>query len=493
MVFRGRDHPGNVTQFKGWDGPVNGGWYTGPSTSDRPDRLRLRPGNERTIVNAVYNRIALDVASVETHHAMIDENEFYKEAVKDSLEEILNVEANVDQTAMAYAVDLVMSMFDEGVVAEVPIESEWVPWSEDDREHEMEDNSGPLLSSAQPSMLPAPKPPGNRVPSSRVTGGTWQGGSRSIAVVRPEAVGPMMGLDLNVHPKGQKRAIWQMRTARIVEWKPQTVIVECYDERTGRKERIEVCKRECCIHENPFYSIMNERNSIFTRLVRKLTVLDSVDNNLGSDKLNLIMQLPYIIRTEAKKAEARDRLKELETQLKDSPHGIGYVDGTEKIIQLNRPLENNLQGQIEWLTNLFFSQLGITQEILNGSADDKTMTNYMTRCVGVILEGICQERTRKLLTKEQRRSGEAIVYVQDPLRLIPVTGLADIFDKLSRNSILSPNECRGTLGFKPSDEPAADQLGNRNMPMQDTPEGQNPKLLPEPAQEEPSGPGTVPQ
>lgn len=400
-VFRGRDHP-HVTQFKGWDTPIGGGWYAGPSTADRPDRMRLRSSNERTIVNAAYNRIALDVARVEIHHAKVDDNEFFVEAIPGDLEDLFNVEANLDQTSMAYMIDLVMSMFDEGVVAEVPIDF--------DAPQRLDGTCGSTPSD-----------------------------------------------------------IRQIRTGKVVEWRPQEVTVECYDERTGQKERIPMGKREICIQENPFYSVMNEKNGIYQRLIRKLNVLDAVDQNYSSDKLNLIMQLPYIVRTDVKRAEAEQRLKDVEAQLQKSQHGIAWVDGTEKIIQLNRPVENNLQTQVEWLTELFFSQLGITQEILNGTADEKAMANYMDRCVGIVLESICSERKRKWLTKEQRENGESIVYVQDPLRLIPATSLADIFDKLSRNAILSPNECRGVLGYKPSEDPAANKLVNRNMPMSETP------------------------
>lgn len=416
-VFRGRDHP-HVTQFKGWDTPIGGGWYAGPSTADRPDRMRLRSSNERTIVNAAYNRIALDVARVEVHHAHVDANEFFVEAIPGDLEDLFNVEANLDQTSMAYMIDLVMSMFDEGVVAEVPIDFD----------------AEPRLDGACGST-----------PSD----------------------------------------IRQIRTGKITEWRPQEVTVECYDERTGRKEQIAMGKREICIQENPFYSVMNEKNSIYQRLIRKLNVLDAVDQNYSSDKLNLIMQLPYIVRTDVKRAEAEQRLKDVESQLQKSQHGIAWVDGTEKIIQLNRPVENNLQTQVEWLTNLFFSQLGITQEILNGTADEKAMANYMDRCVGIVLESICSERKRKWLTKEQREDGESIVYVQDPLRLIPATSLADIFDKLSRNAILSPNECRGVLGYKPSEDPAANQLVNRNMPMSETPNAQTNDAIERPAAETP--------
>lgn len=423
MAFRGRDHPrdaGHVTQFKGWDSPMYGagkiGTYTGPSTSDRPDRLRMRPGNERTIVNAVYNKIALDVAKVEIHHAKVDANEFFTESINDELENLFTVETNLDQTSMAYTVDLVMSMFDEGVVAEVPVN----------------------FNSADPYRL---NDPAGSTPTE----------------------------------------IEELRLGRIVTWKPREVEVELYDARSGQKQRIPMGKREVCIIENPFYSVMNQKNSIYQRLIRKLSVLDAVDQNYSSDKLNMIMQLPYIVRTDVQRQTANRRVKEVEEQLKNSNLGIAYVDGTEKIIQLNKPLENNLMAQVEWLTNLFFSQLGITQEILNGTADEKAMSNYLDRCVGTILEAICAERRRKLLTREQRENGESIVYVQDPLRLIPATSLSDIFDKLSRNAILSPNECRGVLGYKPSEDPSANQLVNRNMPISETPGSEGKEKLAEPS------------
>ena len=435
-VFRGRDRPGNLAGTQTW--------YTGPSSSEQVSRRRLTPGNERSIANAVYNRIALDVARVEVHHARVDDNDFYQEPIKDSLEELFTVEANLDQNSMAYTIDLVMSLFDEGTVAEVPIEQEWVEYERPAPEDLLGDNM------AQSDLARA---------SLR---------NRNFEVL-PKEFSYLIPGGLDTPKPGKKREIYQIRTGKIVTWKPQTVIVEIYDERTGKKEQVEVGKREICIHDNPFYSVMNERNSVYQRLVRKMNVLDVVDNNLGSDKLNMVLQLPYIVRTDVKKAEANARIKDLENQLKNSPHGLAYVDGTEKIIQLNRPVENNLQAQIEWLTKLFFSQLGITEEILNGTADENTMSNYMNRCVGVVLEAICAERKRKLLTKDQRDDGESIVYVQDPLQLIPATSLSDIFDKLSRNAILSPNECRGTLGYKPSKDPSANQLVNRNMPVSETP------------------------
>ena len=396
-VFRGRDHPGNVTQFTpGYGTGQASPWYGGPSTSDRPDRLKMKPGNEKTIITSVYNRIALDVAAVEFHHAIIDENENFTEIVPGDLEDFMNVEANIDQTSMDYTVDLVMSLFDEGVIAEVPVIFE----RNDD---------------------------------------------------------------------GSFKSIDEVRLGKITEWRPTEVRVQVYNQLTGNKEDVVMGKREISIIENPFYSVMNTKNSIFQRLTRKLAVLDAVDEKFTSDKLNMIIQLPYIVRTDAQRTAARNRLQEMEGQLTESKLGITYVDGTEKVIQINRPLENNLQSQIEWLTELFFSQLCITEEILNGTADEKTMTNYMNRVVGTICDAIVAERKRKLLTKEQRKNRESIVYTQDPFRLIPVTQIADIGDKMTRNAILSPNEVRGMIGYKPSDDPTSDQLVNRNMPVDQTP------------------------
>lgn len=391
VAFRGRDHPRK-------------GWYdSGPSSSERADRRRRSPGSERTIANAVFTRIALDVASVEIHHAKVDENDTFEDVIKDELEEIFTVEANIDQSANDYMIDLVVSMFDEGCVAEVPVD--------------------------------------------------WDDGSRhnTNALITGEE-----------HPV---RTIYQIRTGKIVEWKPEWILVDCYNQQTGQHEQVPMMKRECSIITNPFYNVMNERNSVFQRLTRKLMVLDAIDQNYSSDKLNMIFQLPYIVRGETKRKEAGNRMSELESQLKNSPHGIAWIDGTEKVIQLNRPLENNLLAQVEWLTNQFYSQLGITQEIMNGTADEKTMANYMSRTVGVVLKAICNERRRKFLTKEQRDNNESIIYVQDPLKLVPVTNIADIFDKLTRNAILSPNESRGVLGYKPSKDPGSDKLMNRNMPV----------------------------
>ena len=401
-VFRGRDRPSNPISNQYPFELGNPGWYGGMSSYDRPDRFVSRHNGEQAITDAILTRIALDVAGVQIHHAKVDENGTYQETVKGSLEELFTVEANIDQSWHSYMVDLVRNLFDEGVIAEVPVDMD------------VDENPATM----EPSRI---------------------------------------------------NEIYELRVGRIVEWRPRHIQVECYNEESGRKEQITMGKRECAIIENPFYGVMNEKNSVFQRLSRKLRVLDAIDENYGSDKLNMIFQMPYMIRGEAKKAEAKGRIQELENQLKSSEHGIAYIDGTEKVIQLNRPLENNLQAQVEWLTNLGYSQLGMTPEIMNGTADEKTMANYMNRVVGTVLDAICAERRRKWLTKEQRENGESILYLQDPLKLVPMTSLADIFDKLGRNAIISPNESRGKLGFKPSQDPESNKLINRNMPVDKTP------------------------
>ena len=414
-AFRGRDHPGtdwsnpemwgrkrHVTQFDpgygnggGWNGPGSG-----PGSSDRPDRLRLKSVNEKTIVAAVYNRIALDVANVEFHHALIDENDMFKESIPGSIEDDFNLEANIDQPPQSYMIDLVMSLFDEGVVAEATVDCD-------------RDEDGSITDE-----LPL-----------------------------------------------------QLRTGKIVEWRPQEVKINLYDETRGQKQDVLLPKRETCIIENPFFAVMNHKNSIAQRLTRKMALLDLVDEKLGSDKLNMVLQLPYIVRTDTQRDTARARIKEMQEQLDGNKLGITYVDGTEKIIQLNRPIENNLQSQVEWLTDLFLAQLCITKEILNGTADSKVMANYMQRCIGVVCAAIVQERRRKLLTKAQRDEGQSIVFVQDPFKLIPVTELADLMDKTNRGGIMSPNEWRSVIGYKPSEDETANMLVNRNMPMNQTPEG----------------------
>ena len=375
--------------FRGRDRPLTYGY--GESSWTRPDRVQLRSGSERTIITAIYNRIAMDVASHKVEHVLVDENGRYLSNIQDGLNNCLTLEANLDQTSRAFLQDVVLSMFDEGCVAIVPTDAD----------------------------------------------------------IDPE--------------KSTSFDIRSMRVAKIVQWYPQDIRVEVYDENTGRKVERNYSKKVVAIIENPFYAVMNQPNSILQRLIRKMALLDQIDEQAGAGKLDLIIQLPYIIKSDARRAQAEARRKDIEHQLKDSKYGIAYTDGTERITQLNRPLENNLMGQIEYLINTLYSQLGITPEILNGTADEKTMLNYNTRTVEPILSAITDEMKRKFLSKTARTRGHSIMFNNDPFRLVPISNIADIADRFTRNEILSPNEVRGIIGFKPNNDPQSDELRNRNI------------------------------
>lgn len=362
----------------------------GISYGYRPDRIRLTRGNERSIVNAVYNRIAIDVASIDVKHVKTDENDVFIEEIYSFLNDVLQTEANIDQTGRNLMIDAVISLLDEGVIAIVPV----------DIDEDEETDSFDVLS---------------------------------------------------------------LRVAKIIQWYPEHVKVRVYNEKTGYKQDIVINKRSVCIVENPFYSVMNEPNSTLQRLIRKLNLLDAIDEQTGSGKLDIIIQLPYVIKTEARKKQAEDRRKDIEAQLAGSKYGIAYTDGTERITQLNRPAENNLLTQIEYLTSMLYSQLGITEEVLNGTADEKTMLNYYNRTIEPIMSAIVDEMKRKLLTWNARKEGQSIKFFRNPFKLVPVTEMAEIADKFGRNEILTPNEIRGIVGFKPSDDPQANELRNRNI------------------------------
>ena len=279
-----------------------------------------------------------------------------------------------------------------------------------------------------------------------------------------EGVVAIVPVDTTINPeKSGSFDILSMRTGKIKEWYPEHVSVELYNEKTGRKEDLLLPKNTIGIIENPLYAVMNEPNSTLQRLIRKLNLLDVIDEQSGSGKLDLIIQLPYVIKTPARKQQAEERRRDIEMQLAGSKYGIAYTDGTEKITQLNRPVENNLMKQIEYLTNMLYSQLGLTQEILNGSADEKTMLNYYNRTIEPIVSSIVDEMKRKFLTKTARTQGQSIVYFRNPFKLVPVAELAEISDKLTRNEIASSNEIRQIIGWKPSDEPGADELRNKNL------------------------------
>ena len=257
--------------------------------------------------------------------------------------------------------------------------------------------------------------------------------------------------------------IFSIRTGKIVEWRPQHVKVRVYDERTGRKEDITISKSSVAIVENPLYAVINEPNSTMQRLIRKLSLLDVTDEQTASGKLDLIIQLPYIIKTEARRQQAEQRRKDIEMQLAGSKYGIAYTDGTEHITQLNRSVENNLMKQVEYLTSMLYSQLGITQTILDGTADEKTMINYYTRTIEPIVSSIVDEMKRKFLTKTARSQRQSIEFFRDPFKLVPVNDIAEIADKFTRNEILTSNEIRQIVGMKPSNDPKADELINSNI------------------------------
>ena len=363
---------------------------SGMSYTYRPDRVRFSRGNERSIVTSVYNKIAMDVAAVDIRHCRIDKNSRYIEDINSDLNTCLTLEANIDQTHRSFRQDVVMSMFDEGAVAIVPIEA---------------------------------------------TGD------------------PMLGTAFDIK---------SMRVAKIVEWFPRSIKVEVYNEWTGRKEKLIYPKKSVAIVENPLYSVINEPNSTMKRLIRKLNLLDAIDEQSGSGKLDLIIQLPYVVKGELKEQQAEKRKNAIIDQLK-GPYGIAYIDGTEKVTQLNRPVENNLMKQIEYLTNMLYSQIGITPAIMDGTADEKTMLNYNNRTIEPIVAAIVDAMKRSFLSKTARSQGQTIMAFRDPFKLVPINNIAEIADKFTRNEILTSNEIRQIIGFKPSDDPKADKLINSNI------------------------------
>ena len=364
--------------------------YTGTGASYRPDRPRLTRGNERSIVTAVYNRIALDVAAIDIRHCRLDGDGRFEEEISSGLNNCLSLEANIDQTHRAFIQDVVMSLLDEGCIAIVPVDTTLNP-----------DNTSSF-------------------------------------------------------------DVLTMRVGKIKEWYPKYVRVEVYNELTGQKEDIKVPKSTVGIVENPLYAVVNEPNSTLQRLIRKLNLLDVIDEQSGSGKLDLIIQLPYLVKTDARREQAEKRRKDIEDQLK-GPYGIAYTDGTERITQLNRPVENNLMKQIEYLTSMLFSQLGITQSILDGTADEQTMLNYYSRTIEPIVSAIADEMKRKFLSKTARTQGQTVTYFRDPFKLVPINNVAEIADKFTRNEIMTSNEIRQEIGLKPSKDPKADKLINSNI------------------------------
>lgn len=367
----------------------------GAGYSIRPDRVRLRLGNERTIISSINTRIAIDAASTTIQHVRLDENGRFIDVIHSGLNECLNVRANIDQTGRAFIQDLVLTMIDEGCAAVVPVDT----------------TINPAIS--------------------------------------------------------ESYDIRSLRVGTITQWYPDSVRIKLYNDRDGRKTEITLPKKMVAIVDNPFYTIMNEPNSTLRRLTHKLSLLDATDEQTASGKLDMIIQLPYLVKGEARKKQADDRRKELERQLVESKYGIGYIDGTERITQLNRSLENNLMKQIEYLTSMLYSQLGLTQSVLDGTANEEELTNYYNRTIEPIVSAIVNEFNTKFLTKTARSQHQTIFYFRDPFRLVPVAKLAEIADKFTRNEIMSSNEFRQIIGMKASEDPRADELRNKNMPSQD--------------------------
>lgn len=363
----------------------------GPSNSIRPDRVRLTRGNERSIVTAIINRIAMDCAAIKIEHVEVDDDDRFTDIIDSGLNYCLNTEANIDQTGRNLKQDIFMSMFDEGCVAVVPVET-------------------------------------------------------TVSIFNTSAFG-----------------IEQLRTGKIVEWYPQHVKINLYNERTGRKEDVILPKKSVAIIENPLYAVMNEPNSTLQRLMRKLALLDYVDEQSSSGKLDLIIQLPYVVKTEARRQQAENRRKDIEMQLSGSKYGIAYTDGTEKITQLNRSVENQLLNQINDLTSMLYSQLGITKEIMESTADEKTMNNYYNRTIEPLMSAVVDEMRRKFLSKTARTRKQSIVFFRDPFKLVPTSELAELADKFTRNEIMTSNEIRQIVGLRPSKDPNADELRNKNL------------------------------
>ena len=412
-------HAWNV--FKNKDPTRN--WNDGLGYSYRPDRMRYSRGNERSIITAVLNKIAIDAAKNPIRHVKLDENDRYLETIKSGLNSCLTSSANIDQTGRAFVQDAIQSMLDEGCVALVPI-------------------------------------------------------------------------DTDDEPKDSKNfKIYSIRTGKVVNWYPTHVVVNVYNERTGERQDVDVPKSTTAIVENPMYSVMNEPSSTLSRLARKLSLLDVVDEQASSGRLDMIIQLPYVIKTEARRQQAEIRRRDIEKQLSEGKYGIAYTDGTERITQLNRPVENNLMKQIEYLTNLLFSQLGITQAILDGTADDAAMQNYYQRVIEPILSAFTDEMKRKFLTEKARdEDNQSIMFFTDPLKMIAPSQLAEIADKLTRNEIVTSNEVRQAIGMPPSKDPNADVLRNKNLsePASAAAPG-NPAALQEPATEPVTEPAPEPE
>lgn len=359
-------------------------------TTSLPHRHKMRWGNEKSISNAVLTRTAIDVSNIKFRHSRIDENEYFLETIDSGFNKCLSLSANIDQSSEAFFEDVVVSLFDEGVVGILPVDT-----------------------------------------STSINDGTFD--------------------------------ILSMRTAKILEWFPRDVRIEAYNDNTGQMQQLVIAKEKIAIVENPFYSVMNQHNSTLQRLIRKLNLLDVIDEQSGSGKLDIIIKLPYTVKGEARLKQAEERAANLESQLQDSKYGVAYVDGTEEIIQLNRAVENNLLQQVEYLTKMLYGQLGISENVLNGTANEEEMLNYYNRTIEPISSAIANEMKRKFLTPTAISQGQSISFFRDMFGVITAANLAELADKLTRNEIVTGNEFRGIVGMRPSKDPSANELRNKNL------------------------------
>jgi Phage portal protein len=366
--------------------------YYGPSYGTRPDRVRLRIPNERSLISSIFTRLSIDVASVDMRHVRLDKNNRYTEDIDSGLNNCLTVEANIDQAARSFRQDVAMTLFDKGVAVLVPVDT----------------------------------------------------------TINPEKTG---GFD-----------IITLRVGEVTMWYPRHVRVSVYNEALAKREEITLHKSSVAVIENPLYTVMNEPNSTLQRLLNKLILLDAIDEQSASGKLDLIIQLPYVIKSEARRQQAEQRRADIEFQLKGSQYGIAYTDGTEKITQLNRPAENNLMAQVEYLTAMLYGQLGLTEEVMNGTADEKAMLNYWNRTIEPVLTAMVEAMRRTFLTKTARTQKQDVLFFRDPFRLVPIENIAEIADKFTRNEIMTSNEIRQVVGLAPHSDPKADKLINSNMP-----------------------------
>ena len=363
------------------------------SSYTRPDRISYKFCHSDTILSSIYTRLAIDAAALTVKHVKVDENNRYREDVMDGLQNCLTFEANIDQTGRAFFQDVFMSLFDEGCVGIVPVETD----------------TQPLLK-----------------------------GAGSIDIL-------------------------QLRVGKITEWFPEHVKMQLFNQWTGRKEEIMLPKKMVAIVENPFYAVMNVRNGTVNRLNRKLALMDRDDEGKYTGKLDVILQMPYTVKSELQMQQAQSRVSDIEKQLDKSKLGIAYVDATEKITQLNRAVDNGLQDEVEYLVKMLYSQLGLTEEIMLGTAEPIVMINYYNRTIEPLMAAVCDEMTRKFLTKTARTQGHRVKFFNDPFRLATNDNIAEMADKLTRNEILSSNEVRGIIGFKPVNDPNADELRNKNL------------------------------